>query len=141
MSRSDSEICNYFIRGSSARSLLSRLHFALSLLSFSRSFLSCRGRFLSSRVMMADPVIRAALKLPAAAAVVAAIVDRLGRCRDSITLGVTFFSNALYRDACEYGGTRTRCPGDRSILRPRREIQIPSERLFRAKSSLSILIF
>lgn len=53
---------------------------------------------------MADPVIRAALKLPAAAAAVAAIVDRLGRCRDSITLGVTFFPYAPYRDACEFGG-------------------------------------
>lgn len=50
---------------------------------------------------MVDPVIRAAFKLPAAAAVVAAIVDRLGRCRDSITLSVTFFLNAPYRDACE----------------------------------------
>lgn len=53
---------------------------------------------------MADPVIRAAFKLPAAAAVVAAIVDHLGRCCDSITHGVTFFSNAPYRDACKYGG-------------------------------------
>jgi len=35
--------------------------------------------------MMANPVIRAAFKLPAAA-----LVDRLGRCRDSITLVVTF---------------------------------------------------
>lgn len=52
---------------------------------------------------MVDPVIRAAFKLPAAAAV-AAIVNRLGRCRDSITLSVTFFSNASYRDACESGG-------------------------------------
>lgn len=34
--------------------------------------------------MMADPVIRAAFKLPAAAAVVAA-TDHLGRCCDLIT--------------------------------------------------------
>lgn len=52
---------------------------------------------------MADPVIRAAFRLPAAAA--ASTVDRLGRCRDSITLGVTFFfSSASHGDAFESGG-------------------------------------
>lgn len=71
---------------------------------------------------MADPVIRAALKLPAAAAVVAAIVDRLGRCRDSITLGITFFSNAPYRDACESGGPVQGAPEiDRSFA-PSRDL-------------------
>lgn len=58
---------------------------------------------------MADPVIRAAFKLPAASAAVAAAaaavaavapVDRLGRCRDSITLdaAVLFSTASLYRD-------------------------------------------
>lgn len=45
---------------------------------------------------MTNPVIRAAFKLPAAAA--AALVDRLGRCRDSITLNVTFFSSTSHRN-------------------------------------------
>jgi len=61
MSRSDSEIRNYFIRGCFTRPLSSALRdHSLSLfLSLSLSlppfFLSCQSRFLSSRVMMARP--------------------------------------------------------------------------------------